>query len=561
MRIILALLFAHSILANFEFVEEDFSSPRSTMNYFLKSMKGYKLGKSQGLERATKSFDLRSLSKGIKTVKAEEYSLKLINIFDKMEYVKVEKIPLKPQHSIWYYKKEVITLGEIKKSVEISLVKIKDQWKFSQNTIDSLDYYTLYLKDKKTVDGVIKDKSLRTKIKDALPAWIFNENFFLKNIQWLGLILITLISFIIDRVIRFAVAMRLLSFIKTKHESIQDFDQNKFVKALGRVVFIISFRSFLFLLELSPEILSKLHKIVDILFTVAVIISLNHAIEVLCLYLLDKARETENKFDDILVPLISKTAKFFIYAFGVIYIGDALDLNMKSILAGMGIGGIAFALAAKDTVSNLFGSFTVLLDRPFSIGDWIVINGNIEGIVEDVGLRSTRIRTFYDSIISVPNGNLTNAYIDNNGKRRYRRFSTKINLEYNTPVEKIENFCEAIRRLIINNPAIRQDTFHVYFNSMSSSSLDIMIYLFFNVPGRPEELKEIHNLLLDIMRIADELSVNFAFPTQTLHIFNEDKFSHSAQDVDFSKMTSFVEGMKNNRFQLKDHRSGAEFVK
>ena len=111
---------------------------------------------------------------------------------------------------------------------------------------------------------------------------------------------------------------------------------------------------------------------------------------------------------------------------------------MKSIIAGLGIGGIAFALAAKDTLSNIFGSLTVLVDRPFHIGDWVVIGGETEGNVEDVGLRSTRIRTFYDSIVTVPNGQLTNVVIDNFGQRKYRRYRTNVSVEYSTPLKRLK---------------------------------------------------------------------------------------------------------------------------
>ena len=128
---------------------------------------------------------------------------------------------------------------------------------------------------------------------------------------------------------------------------------------------------------------------------------------------------------------------------------------MKGILTGLGIGGLAFALAAKDTLSNLFGSLTVLIDKPFRIGDWVNIGG-IEGIIEEVGLRSTRIRTFYDSLITVPNGTLTNVHVDNYGQRRSRRLNTKIGVQYDTPPERLEAFCEGIRELIRNHLKLKK---------------------------------------------------------------------------------------------------------
>jgi small-conductance mechanosensitive channel len=122
------------------------------------------------------------------------------------------------------------------------------------------------------------------------------------------------------------------------------------------------------------------------------------------------------------------------------------------LLAGLGIGGIAFALAAKDTVENLFGSVTVLVDRPFQVGDWVVI-GDQEGTVEEIGFRSMRLRTFYNSRITIPNSLLVKSAVDNLGARRYRRVKCMIGVQYDTPPDRIEAFCEGIRELIRRHPA------------------------------------------------------------------------------------------------------------
>jgi MscS family membrane protein len=195
---------------------------------------------------------------------------------------------------------------------------------------------------------------------------------------------------------------------------------------------------------------------------------------------------------------------------------------MKSIIAGMGIGGLAFAFAAKDTIANLFGSITVLLDKPFQIGDLINIGGNIEGVVEQVGIRSTRVRTLYDSLITVPNGTLTSSHIDNWGRRNSRRWKTTLGVQYDTSPQKLEAFCEGIRELIKKNEYIRQDNYRVFFNAFSASSLDILIYLFWKVPGWDEELIQKHKMSIEILELANEMGVSFAFPTQTVHLFNED---------------------------------------
>ena len=188
------------------------------------------------------------------------------------------------------------------------------------------------------------------------------------------------------------------------------------------------------------------------------------------------------------------------------------------------------SLAAKDTISNLFGSLTVLLDRPFLIGDWVVIDGKIEGIVEEVGLRSCRIRTFYNSLVTIPNGLLTNAQIDNYGMRSHRRFTTTLTVQYDTKPEKINEFCDGIKKIILNQENIYKDNFHVYFNNMSAYSLDILLYVFFTVPTWGDELQERHRLLNKILSYGNEIGVDFAFPTQTLHVNGDKNFKNINHD-------------------------------
>jgi MscS family membrane protein len=186
-----------------------------------------------------------------------------------------------------------------------------------------------------------------------------------------------------------------------------------------------------------------------------------------------------------------------------------------SVLGALGIGGLALAFAAKDTLGNFFGSITVLFDRPFGIGDWIVI-GDVEGTVERVGFRSTRVRTFYNSMVTLPNSYIVNTQVDNYGARQYRRARIMLSVAYSTPPEKIDAFCEGIRELIRLHPYTRKDYYHVYFNKFAASSLDILLYTFFEVPDWGTELRERHRLFVDILTLAKKLGVEFAFPTQTV---------------------------------------------
>ncbi len=230
-----------------------------------------------------------------------------------------------------------------------------------------------------------------------------------------------------------------------------------------------------------------------------------------------RADQTETKMDDQLVPLIRRSAKMLTWIVGVLFVLQNLHVDVSSLMGSLAIGGLAFSLAAKDTVANVFGSFTIFTDRPFQIGDWVVINGT-EGTVVEVGFRSTRIRTFYDSVVTLPNSVVANATVDNMGQRQYRRFKVMLGLTYDSTGEQIEAFVAGVRASIEAHPLTRKDIFEVHFNTMGAHSLDVLVYCFFAVGSWTEELRGRQELMISWMRLANEVGVEFAFPTQTLHL-------------------------------------------
>lgn len=234
-------------------------------------------------------------------------------------------------------------------------------------------------------------------------------------------------------------------------------------------------------------------------------------------YMTRMAERTETTLDDQLVPLVRKSLKMFVVLIGAVVVLQNLDVNIATLLAGISIGGLAFALAAQDTLKNLFGSLMIFVDRPFQIGDWVNFEGK-DGTVEEVGFRSTRLRTFANSVISVPNGRIADMTIDNMGLRVYRRFVTSITITYDTPPALIEAYVEGLRQIVEQHPDTRKDYYHVYLNNLGSHSVDILFYIFFAVPEWGDELKARHQIIKSIIELADELGVRFAFPTQTIHV-------------------------------------------
>lgn len=510
------------VFASSSYPNPTLESPRSTMNYFLKVMKGYKLGDKKALDLAVIALDLSNSEKVLKK-DGTSYALDLSETLDKIEFIKYENIPTESEFSIWYYKKETLVISGEKKEVEISIVKSKDdgKWRFSKETIKSLPVYLNYLSDTSVAEDVVLPNKFIQKLVSSLPDWAKEEIFFLKHYQWVYLFICISLGFIVNVIITIILSNKLVGYLKSK--DIPMAHPKRILYPFGLFSFTFVFNALILRLDLSRYTLNIISNVTDVVLAVTFVLIFISVIEIVQILLERKAKLTANKFDDILVPLTSKTLKFFVWTFGAIYIGDVLGFNMKNILAGMGIGGIAFALAAKDTISNIFGSFTVLIDRPFAIGDWIVINDTVRGTVEQVGLRSTRIRTMIDSLVTIPNGTLTNANIDNYGRRSYRRLITTLTVEYGTTIEQIEEFCEGIRQIILDHTHTRKEKFDVYFNNLGSSSLDIYLSVYWSVADFSDELKQKHKLLVEIMKLASKLNINFAFPTQTLHVHSADK--------------------------------------
>jgi len=355
-------------------------------------------------------------------------------------------------------------------------------------------------------------------LKEIMPEWCTHKVLFLMKGQWLSLAALILVALIIERLTRLYMAHLLEKMLHKEAITLSKNKKKSIVFPLGFVTFSLLWLITLPILELPQNIELFLVKTWDIALTCALVWTCYNLVEVLSIYFEKIASQTENKIDDILVPMARKIGKVFVIVFGIIFIGNSFSFNMKSIIAGLGIGGLAFALAAKETISNLFGSFTVLIDQPFQIGDYVKINDKIEGTVEEVGLRSTKVRTLHDSLVCVPNGSLINANVDNFGKRTARRFDTKLQLSYSTPREKIEVLCEEIRGLIMANPLARKDNFHVYLNNIGSSNLEVLVIVFWEVIDYQSELSERHRFIGQILNVTERLGLSLAFPTQTMHV-------------------------------------------
>jgi MscS family membrane protein len=362
-------------------------------------------------------------------------------------------------------------------------------------------------------------------LRELMPEALLETGFLLEHWQWLGILALVFLAVVADVVVRFLVGRVAKRAAAGERVVVASDTLISFERPLGILVAATVFGALLPALGLATGIHGALDLAASLVTTIAGVWAAYRLVDVFCGVLEERAARSENKFDDVLVPLLRRTLKILVVVVGIVFLASKWTEDLWGVVAGLGIGSLAIGFAARDSIENLFGTFTVLLDKPFQLGDWILVSG-LEGTVEDVGFRSTRIRTFYDSVITVPNRVFISSDVDNMGQRRYRRIKTMLSLTYDTPPEKIEAFCEGVRQILRVHPYTRKDYYHVYLNAMSAASLDVLLYCFVATPDWGTELREKHRLFADILRLAEQLGVSFAFPTQTLHVARPEDLEH-----------------------------------
>ena len=240
-------------------------------------------------------------------------------------------------------------------------------------------------------------------------------------------------------------------------------------------------------------------------------------IDYIGLILKQRAAETENKMDDQLIPFAIEIGRILVVIFALFFIlGNVFDINITALATGLGIGGIAIAMASKESLENLLGSFTIFFDRPFTVGDVVKV-GTVTGLVEKVGFRSTRIKTFDKSVVTVPNKKMIDAELDNLGLRPVRRVKFHIGLTYDTSTEQIKNIVSDIQEMINSHEKTNEEG-KVRFQEFGASSLDIMVLYYVNSPKWEDLIDVKEDVNYKIMDIVKKHNSDFAFPSTSVYL-------------------------------------------
>ncbi len=288
----------------------------------------------------------------------------------------------------------------------------------------------------------------------------------------------------------------------------------------GPVAFLVVFTGFYFsllILNFHGTVNQIALYIIQLLLTFTVIRILYVVTDDVAFHMKGLAGETESRLDDQLIPVLRKLAKVVIAAVGIVFFMQMKGYPVTGIITGLGIGGLAFAFAAQDSIAGIFASVALFLDKPFMVGDFIQVGG-ISGTVEEIGLRSTRIRTLGKTLVSIPNKEIVDSTIDNLSKRPMRRCEISIGVTYDATAEQMEQLVKDLRKMLVDDGMVEHEGSYVHFNTFGDSSLNVDMIFFIRTADYAEFLEARQSLNLKIMHVVQGLGLDFAFPSTTVYL-------------------------------------------
>ncbi len=329
-------------------------------------------------------------------------------------------------------------------------------------------------------------------------------------------------AFVVRTLFQRWVARRLLALAERTRTEADDVAVHALITPLGWVLPLLGiYVAFRLLAAGDVAVATAGGRIFMVAMTVIVAWTLFRFVDALSIFVLEYSRRTETTLDDALVPTVRKAIKVFLGVLITLIMIQNLGYSVTGILGALGVGGVAVALGAKDTFANLFGSATILIDRPFRPNDWITLDG-ADGVVEEVGLRSTRIRTFAKTVISIPNWVLANATVENHSLMPKRRVRFTVGVTYDASPAQMREAVQRIEAYLRGNAEIHQEFMLVKFTEFGASSLDILVYCFTVTTDWERHLQLRQDMNLAVMDIVADLGLSIAFPTRTVHLVNEE---------------------------------------
>lgn len=347
----------------------------------------------------------------------------------------------------------------------------------------------------------------------------------IKSIQMSQVIdvIIAILIFILFKCLSKSLAYVTIKILKPKTKNKKEIRNNAFYNPLKIFYMILGIYIAILFLRVPLEFSAWFNSATDSLFKISIIILLaNGTANSLTTNskTMNKLKEKMNpEVEDSMFKFILKAIRFIIYLIAGFLVVTELGYNLNGLVAGLGIGSIVITLAAQDTAKNLFGGLVIFLDKPFIVGDWIEVD-KYEGTVEDITFRSTRVRTFENSLVNIPNAVIANYSIINWSRMEKRRNKVNLCLDLDTPLEKVQIVQQRIKEMLMQHDDVIDDTIIVRFDNITDNGINLLVCSYTNSIDYASFLKEKEKINFKIMQILKDENVELAYDTKTVFVKN-----------------------------------------
>lgn len=323
---------------------------------------------------------------------------------------------------------------------------------------------------------------------------------------------------ILGKIVLFIVQNQFKKISEKTETQIDDLIVRTIEKPIHMTFFVLGIYVGLGFLTVDPTIYPMMYDILKILFYLNIAwYALRLSDSILDVYVVPYTKRSKSKLDDQLIPILRNTLKYVVILLSALIILDNVGFDVTTLLAGLGIGGLALAMASKDAVSNIFGGVTIFTDKPFTMGDWIKFQG-FSGTIEEVGIRSSKLRTFDGALVTLPNNMFSSHPIENMSKRKSDRIVVSFGFTYDTSVKKLKEAKEIIKDIIKHTKGADNEKMYISFEEFGDFALKVLVIYYITDMSSYERRLEIKDSVnMQIKEKLEKAKIEMAFPTQTIH--------------------------------------------
>ena len=334
-------------------------------------------------------------------------------------------------------------------------------------------------------------------------------------------IIIAIGIIVLFRILSGTFSYMIIRIFKIKSKTSREIKESAFFKPLKLFFIILGiYLAIVFLktpLQINEQIMDIVTKAFKIISVIEIAVGLANSFTSKTILGKKLKKSLSKKMDDTVFEFVLKIARVFIYIIAIFLVLAILEINLTGLIAGLGLGGVIVTLAAQDTAKNLFGGVVIFIDKPFVVGDWIEMD-NYEGTIEDITFRTTRIRTFENALVNIPNAIIADASVTNWSKMEKRRYKTNLCVELDTSLEKLELLKTRIEKMLQERESVYDDSIIVRFDQITDNGINILIYTYTNSVDYASYLKEVEDINIKIMKILNEEHIELAYDTKTVYV-------------------------------------------